>query len=104
MAKYCGGGIYIENKFPNKNFENLNEFKNNSASFGNDICTFPNRIRYINDEFNYDSLKNQSIFELEMTPNIDSKSFHFEIMDYFGQTMNQINERLTKFSLFANIF
>ena len=76
---------------PNKQYEYLNFFENNRAPFGNDYCSFPHRLKYKNP--NFDSFHNITIPEIEIIPNIETVGFVIEIVDFYGQNMNKINNR-----------
>ena len=76
---------------------NTNAFINNRANFANDFYTFPLRLQL------FDGLNwiNESLYTLDLVPGITNvKLLHFEIVDYYGQTIQSLNGRF--YILFYN--
>ena len=92
-----GGGIYFANKLlPESPYEN-NEFKDNKAAFANDFITYPVRLQLTNNKsFRYAKYKKAYYFKV--VPGITMTSLYFDVVDYYGQTINSINGGF--FSLF----
>lgn len=84
-AKYCGAGIYFNNKF-NSSFFSLNSFVKNSAPCGSDYTSSPFRIKLIE---NKNSQKKQ--FQIKLIPGITVLNFNFVFLDYFGQEIKYLD-------------
>ena len=84
---------------------NTNAFINNRANFANDFYTFPLRLQL------FDGLNwiNESLYTLDLVPGITNvKLLHFEIVDYYGQTIQSLNGRfifyyITKLNIFRKV-
>lgn len=93
VAKYCGAGIYFNNKF-NSSFLLLNSFVKNFAPCGSDYTSSPFRIKLIE---NKNSQKKQ--FQIKIIAGITVLNFNFIFLDYFGQQIKYFDSGFSEIVL-----
>lgn len=88
VALFGGGGIYFNNKILIESPRENNIFQDNTAHFANDFLTFPMRLALVQSNL---SKTRQKPYSLTIVPGMTEISLHFEVIDYFGQTIESIN-------------
>ena len=85
-----GGGIYFQNKLLPEPPDQNNNFTNNTAGFANDFFTFPVRLRFTDNQTFY-SWINKTSYSFTVVPGITQKSLYFDVVDYYGQTIQSMS-------------
>ena len=103
VAQWGGGGIYFNNRVFKEMPNSTNLFINNIANFANDFYTFPLRS-HLNNTFNWINVDNMYAL-VDIVPGTPIPSLQFEIVDYYGQTIQSLNGRYFSFyKIIFNIF
>ena len=85
-----GGGIYFNDTLLKESPYKYNIFHQNEAFFANDFYTFPVRVQF-QDENNFKSWKNKSMYVMKIIPGISEVNILFAVVDYYGQILKLIN-------------
>ena len=83
---FGGGGIYFKNKLLKESPYKFNTFIRNKASFANDFCTFPMKVRFKDDK-NFKSWFNKSSYTIKLIPGMTQINLSFSVVDYYGQIL-----------------
>ena len=91
-AEICGGVLYLPQIIPNVDFIQNNIYDENSATYGNNFCTYP--IRLVLSEKNIErNEENSSEYSFyNIIPAITSLELSFYLTDYFQHKTIDFNQ------------
>lgn len=88
-ALVCGAVLYFKHLSPSSNYQLENLYNNNSASYGNDFCSFPTHIKLRNEDC--DNAIDQDPIIFKVIPGFTKLTLNFHLLDFLNQETFDIN-------------
>lgn len=89
-AEICGGVLYLQQLIPNFDFIQNNFYEENSATYGNDFCTYPIRLVLSDIKTKDGNSFDYSFYNI--IPATTSLELSFSLTDYFRQKTIDFNQ------------